>query len=187
VKKLTWAKGIGAGGRPILAEGWQPVAEGTETCPSMDGASNWMSPAFHPETGLFYLAALEKCNVFTKNAEWWKKGQSFYGGAAHPVEGETPRKYIRAIDIQTGKIAWEYEQTGPGSAWAGVLATAGGLLFFGDDSGAFAALDARSGKPLWHFGANVHWHASPMTYSVGDRQFVAIAAGSNIIAFGLPD
>ena len=144
-------------------------------------------PPSTPKPACSHLAALEKCNVFTKNAEWWKKGQSFYGGAARAVEGETPRKYIRAIDIQTGKIAWEYEQTGPGSAWAGVLATAGGLLFFGDDSGAFAALDARSGEPLWHFGGNVRWHASPMTYIAESRQFIAVAAGSNIVAFALPD
>jgi alcohol dehydrogenase (cytochrome c) len=187
VKKLTWAKGIGADGRPILSEGWQPTVEGTEICPSMEGATNWMSTAYHPGTGLFYLLALEKCNIFSKNSEWWKQGESFYGGAARPVASEQPRKYLRAIDPQTGKITWEYEQVGAGEAWGGLIATAGGLVFFGNDDGAFTAVDARSGQPLWHFQLGARWHSSPMTYTVDGRQFIAVAVNSSIIAFGLPE
>ena len=186
VKKLTWAKKIAPNGRPVLAEGWQPTIEGTQICPSMEGASNWMSSAYHPGTGLFYLVALEKCNVFNKNSEWWKQGQSFYGGSARPVSTEVPRKFLRAIDPQTGKIVWEYEQTGPGEAWGGLLATASGLILFGDDDGSFGALDAKTGKPLWHFPLNARWHASPMTYAVDGRQYIAVAMNSSIVAFGLP-
>jgi alcohol dehydrogenase (cytochrome c) len=101
------------------------------------------------------------------------------------VPGEIGRKYLRAIDIQTGKIAWEHPQIGPSNTWGGVLSTASGLVFFGEDSGAFAAVDARSGKLLWHFPANTTWRGSPMTYLAGAQQFVAIAGGGNIIAFGL--
>jgi len=187
VKKLTWAKGIGEDGRPILADGWQPTTEGALICPSMDGATNWMSTAYHPGTGLFYLLALEKCNVYSKNSEWWKQGESFYGGAARPVASEQPRKYLRAIDPQTGKIAWEYEQVGAGEAWGGLIATAGGLVFFGNDDGAFTALDARTGRPLWHFPLGARWHSSPMTFTVDGRQYIAVAVNSSIIAFGLPD
>ncbi len=129
--------------------------------------------------------ALEKCNVFTKNKEWWKQGESFYGGAARKVEAENPRKYLRAVDLQTGKIVWQYEQSGGGETWGGVLATASGLLFFGDDDGSFGALDAKTGKPLWHFPLDARWHASPMTYAVDGRQYVAVAVNSTIVAFGL--
>jgi alcohol dehydrogenase (cytochrome c) len=59
-------------------------------------------------------------------------------------------------------------------------------VFFGDDSGAFAAVDATDGKPLWSFMTNQNWKASPMTYSFDNKQHVAVAAGSAIIAFGLP-
>jgi len=186
VKKLTWAKAIGPDGRPVLTDAWQPTVEGTQICPSMEGASNWMSTAWHPGTGLFYLVALEKCNVFNKNGEWWKQGQSFYGGSARPLPAEVPRKFLRAIDPQTGKIVWQHEQVGPGEAWGGVLATAGGLVFFGDDDGSFGALDAKSGKPLWHFPLSARWHASPMTYAVNGRQYVAVAMNSSIVAFALP-
>jgi alcohol dehydrogenase (cytochrome c) len=88
--------------------------------------------------------------------------------------------------IQTGKIAWEYPQIGSGGTWGGLLATAGGIVFFCDDGGAFAALDAASGNPLWQFNAGVSWHASPITYAVDGKQYVSIAAGSNILTFALP-
>ena len=93
---------------------------------------------------------------------------------------------LRAIDPQTGKIVWQYEQTGPGETWGGLLATAGGLVFFGDDDGSFGALDAKTGKTLWHFPLNARWHASPMTYAIDGRQYVAVAMNSSIVAFALP-
>ncbi len=186
VRKLTWAKGIGTDGRPMLSDSGQPTPEGAEVCPSMDGATNWMSPAYSPSTGLYYLIALEKCNVFSRNSEWWKQGSSFYGGSARPVANERPKKLVRALDLQSGRIVWEYAQTGPGQAWGGLLCTASGMLFFGDDDGAFTALDATVGRPLWHFQLNAEWHASPMTYMLDGQQYIAVAAGSSIIAFGLP-
>jgi alcohol dehydrogenase (cytochrome c) len=151
----------------------------------MEGASNWMSSAYHPGTGLFYLMALEKCNVFSKNSEWWKQGESFYGGSARRIQAEVPRKYLRALDPQTGKIVWQYEQSGAGETWSGLLATVSGLIFFGDDDGSFGALDAKTGKALWHFPLSARWHASPMTYAIDGQQYVAVAVNSSIIAFSL--
>ena len=186
VKKLTWASGIGPDGRPKLLPGQEPTVQGTRTCPSMGGATNWMSTAFSPATGLFYVMALEACNIYTKSSAWWEPGQSFYGGGARRVPGETGQKFLRAIDVQTGKITWEVPQFGAGSSAGGVLSTAGGIVFLGDDSGAFAAVDAKDGKPLWHFHTGTAFRASPMTYSAEGKQYVAIATGSNIIAFALP-
>ena len=96
-----------------------------------------------------------------------------------------PQKILRAIDIQTGKIAWELPQIGPADSWGGTLATASGLVFFGEDSGALMAVDASTGKPLWQFQTNQTWKASPMTYVFDGKQYVAVAAGSSIVAFGL--
>jgi alcohol dehydrogenase (cytochrome c) len=66
------------------------------------------------------------------------------------------------------------------------LTTAGGLVFFGDTGQSFEALDAQTGKPLWHFNTGQGFNASPMTYAVLDKQYVAIAAGNDIFAFALP-
>jgi len=186
VKKLTWASGIGADGRPKLLPGADPTPEGTKACPSVEGAANWMSTAYNPVTGLYYVMALEACNIYTKSSAWWELGKSFYGGGTRVVPGEQRQKFLRAIELRTGKIAWEVPQTGTGESWGGVLSTAGGVVFFCEDSGALAAVDARTGKPLWHFNTGQLWKASPMTYTAGGRQFVAVAAGSNILAFGLP-
>ncbi len=186
VEQLTWASGIGPDGRPQLVNGNLPTPAGVKTCPAVEGATNWMSTAYNPETGLFYVMALERCVIYSKSPEPWERGKSFYGGGTRDVPDEPGRKYLRAIDVQTGKIVWQYAQIGPGNSWGGALSTAGGLVFFGDDSGAFAAVDAKLGKPLWYFHTNELWKASPMTYVAGGKQYVAVAAGSSILAFGLP-
>lgn len=187
VRKLTWASGIRADGKPDVLPNTAPEPQGVKVCPAVEGATNWMSTAYSPGTGLFYVMALEKCSIYVKSAAVWEPGKSFYGGGTRDVPGEPGRKYLRALDIHSGAVVWEYPQAGPADTWGGVLSTAGGLVFFGDDSGAFAAVDARTGRPLWHFHTSQTWKASPMTYLAGGRQFVAVAAGSNILSFALPD
>ena len=104
----------------------------------------------------------------------------------HLADGSPNRKCIRALDIQTGRTVWSYPQTGPAQTYSGVLWTDGDLVIFGEDSAAFAALDAESGEPLWHVRVNQDWKASPMTHWVGGRQYVAIASGLGFWAFALP-
>jgi alcohol dehydrogenase (cytochrome c) len=186
VKKMTWASGIGADGRPQVLPGTEPTPEGVKVCPSVEGATNWFSTAFNPSTGLFYVQALEKCSIYTKSSAWWQPGDSFYGGGTRRVRDETPQKLLRALDIQTGDVRWELPQEGPANTWGGVLSTAGGLVFFGNDNGGFSAADAGSGRLLWQFDANQSWKASPMTYSIGGTQYVAVAGGPNVLVFALP-
>jgi PQQ-dependent dehydrogenase (methanol/ethanol family) len=186
VEQLTWASGIGSDGRPQILDGTAPTPAGVKVCPAVEGATNWMATAYNPGTGLFYVMALEKCVIYSKSQEQWEKGKSFYGGGTREVPGEPGRKYLRAIDVKTGKIVWQYAQIGPANSWGGALSTAGGLVFFGDDSGAFSAVEAKTGKLLWYFHTNEQWKASPMTYLAGGKQYVAVAAGSNILSFGIP-
>jgi alcohol dehydrogenase (cytochrome c) len=185
VKNITWASGLTKEGRPIVVPNMEPTKEGRRVCPSLEGASNWYSASFSPRTGLFYVQTNDKCGIFTRVDQTWEAGKGFMGGtfAAAP---EPARRVLRAIDIQTGKVAWELPQFGNVDSWGGVLTTASDLVFFGDDSGAFAAADAKSGKRLWSFQTSQVWKASPMTYVFDNRQLLAIASGPNIIAFGLP-
>jgi alcohol dehydrogenase (cytochrome c) len=99
--------------------------------------------------------------------------------------GSAPQRILKAIDIRTGAIKWELPQVGPGDTWGGTLATASGLVIFGDDSGALRAADAVTGRPLWSFPVNQSWHASPMTYQFDGKQYIAIAAGGNILTFAI--
>ncbi|HEY5906624.1 MAG TPA: PQQ-dependent dehydrogenase, methanol/ethanol family [Vicinamibacteria bacterium] len=187
VKKLTWAKEIGPDGRPVKNPGQEPTEAGVTVCPAVEGATNWFSTAFHPATGLYYVQTLEKCTLYKKTDEKWEAGKSYYGGSTSRAEGEPGQKILRALDLRTGRAAWERPQTGPADSWGGVLATAGGLVFYGEDGGALAAADARTGALLWRFPTNEVWKASPMTYSFDGRQYVAVASGPNILVFGLMD
>jgi alcohol dehydrogenase (cytochrome c) len=188
VKNLTWAREIGPDGRPVLIPGQEPKPEGYKACPSVEGATNWFSTSFNPATGLYFVQTLEKCTIFTLNAnQQWQAGRSFFGGTTKNVPGEPGQKVLRAIEIVTGRVAWELPQTGEAESWGGVLGTSTGLVFLGEDSGALMAVDASTGAPLWHFQANVLWKASPMTYMFDGRQHIAVAAGPSILSFALVD
>ena len=91
-------------------------------------------------------------------------------------------------NVQTGEIAWDLVQgPAPVTASAGLLSTASGLVFFGENSGSFMAADAANGKAIWAFPTNQVWKASPMTYVFDNRQYVAIAVGQSITAFALTE
>ena len=100
---------------------------------------------------------------------------------------QTGQRFLRAVNIETGEIAWEVPQPWPARAktWSGVLVTAGGLVFYGQPNGGFAGVEERDGKALWQFPTNVRMKASPMTFSWEGRQYIAVAAGPNILCFGL--
>jgi alcohol dehydrogenase (cytochrome c) len=188
VKNLTWATGLTAEGRPIVAPDQDATLEGRRICPHVNGATNWYSTAFNPATGLYYVQTNEWCGVVTKTPTEWEAGKGYMGGSFRTAVDDPPtERVLRALDVQTGRTVWELPQTGVGMSWGGTLSTAGGLVFFGEESGAFMAVDATDGRPLWSFQTNQFWKASPMTYVFDNKQYLAVAAGSDIIAFGLPE
>ena len=185
IKNITWASGLDPRGRPLRVAGMEPSPEGKRVCPSLDGATNWYSSSFNPLTNLYYVQTNDKCGIFTRTDQEWAAGRGFMGGSFRQAPNEPARRLLRAIDIRTNKVVWEVPQTGNVNSWGGVLSTAGRVVFFGDDSGAFAAVDAENGRRLWSFQTSQLWKASPMTYVFDNQQYVAVAAGSTIIAFGL--
>ena len=174
-------------GTPDRGAGMEPTREGKVVCPSLDGAANWYSTSYNPGTGLYYVQTNDKCGLFTRTDMEWAAGKGFMGGSFAQAPDLPAQRVLRAIDIRTGKAVWELPQTGAVNSWGGTLSTAGGVVVFGEDSGALMAADAETGKPLWSFQTNQLWKASPMTYMFDNKQYVAVAAGPNIIAFGLPD
>jgi PQQ-dependent dehydrogenase (methanol/ethanol family) len=167
--RVTWASGIASDGRP------QRIPDHGMVCPA--AGSNWNAAAFSPVTRLYYVMVTEQCDsdMAAANAKY--------------REDEIPKKFLEAIDIETGKVVWRIPQIGlaDGKRDAGILATAGGLLFYGDPSGDVIAADARTGKSLWHFPTNGENKASPMTYTVDGKQFVVLAVGPNLLSFALPE
>ena len=212
-RKISWASGIDAKGRPIELPGNVPTPEGTRTCPDIRGAANWMSTAYNPVTGLYYVMTIENCGTYRSTqfglnaAAADGNGRAGAGGGGRGAGGvgrgggggdrggtlfsvpggDPPRRYLRAIVMQTGTIAWEIEQKVAAPNYGGALSTAGGVVFYGESSGGFAAVDAKTGRTLWHFETSQPPKASPMTYTAGGRQYVAISSGSNVLAFALPE
>ncbi len=185
IKELTWATGIGADGKPIRVAGQEPSEKGTRVCPSQDGATNWYSPSYNPATGLFYMQTNEKCSVYLKRPDEFAFGRAFLGGAQRVDSSPRPERILRALDLQTGAVKWEIPEVGNAGSWGGTLATATGLVFFGEDSGAFVAADATTGKTLWTFEANANWKGSPMVYQFDGKELIGVATGGSIMAFGL--
>ena len=185
VDKLNWASGIDPQGRPIRTN-VQPTENGTRTCPGFAGATNWFSPSYHPASKLFFFVANEDCTVYLLKPENFKEGRTYYATGARHSSTDHGQKILLAFDLEADKPAWRYVQAGEGYSSAGTMTTAGDLLFFGDNAQSFEAVDPRSGKPLWHFNTGQSIHASPMSYAVLGKQYVTIAAGSDLFSFALP-
>lgn len=183
--RLNWAKGIDANGRPVYT-GVQPTASGTLTCPGDAGASNWYSPSYSERTHLFYFLALDQCTVNFTKPEQFAEGKEYYAtGTKEEPQGRS-RKILLAFDPATERFVWRYPQIGDSDSWGGVMTTATGLVFFADDSGGFEAVDGGTAKSLWHFNAGQTAHMSPMSYSVGGKQYISAAFGDDLFSFALP-
>jgi len=180
----TWARGLDADGRPIRVPGMAPTYEGVVVSPSIGGGTNWFSPAYNPDTGLFYVNAFDGEQEFFKRDEDYEEGERFTGGGGQYVQPiDTYSSAIRAINPATAEIEWEFPIQ-PRST-AGIMSSAGGLLFSGSVDGYFYALDAENGQELWNISLGARVHAAPMTYAVDGQQFVTIAAGNVVFTFAL--
>ena len=186
IDKLNWATGLTEKGRPIRVPGVEPTLQGNFVCPSTSGATNWMSPAYNPATGMFYVAVKEGCGVSYKAKQEFRPGGFNYAATGYVESQEFPwQMFVRALNLTTGERKWEYKQINSRHYGAGLVSTAGGLIFAGDDQGFFTALDADSGEPLWHFNTGMRISASPISYAVNGRQYLAVSAGVNVVAFAL--
>jgi acido-empty-quinoprotein group A len=175
----TWASGVDSRGRPIAKPEASPSPDGALVEPGSDGSTNWMAPSFDPQTGLFYVNCRRLFSVFyntvTGKAEGW-------GGRDRNLWANTT---LRALDYRTGKVVWNHE-LGDRESLAGILTTAGHLLFSADNSGNLLALDPTTGKTLWHLNAGGPMQASPMTYELDGRQYLIMAVQNILYAFALP-
>ena len=182
----TWAEGLDENGRPIRLPDTFPTEEGVVVSPSIGGGTNWWSPAFSPQTGLFYVNAFDGEQRYFKRNEDYVEGEKFTGGGGENVRpNETYHSAIRAIDPATGDRRWEFPIQPRSSA--GITTTAGNLVFSGTVDGYFFALNAETGEELWHTSVGARVHSAPMSYAVDGKQYVTIAAGNVIFTFGLGD
>jgi alcohol dehydrogenase (cytochrome c) len=181
--KQTWAKGLDEKGRPIVIPGTEPSVEGTLVYPSLQGATNWFSPSFSPRERLVYVAVREMGAYYFKGESDYVAGEPFMAGGEQALTGDKAYGAIRALEAETGKRKWEFRLHSP--PWAGVLSTAGGLVFGGTNEGQVFALDAVMGELRWRFQTGGAVRSNPIAFSIDGAQRIAIASGYAIFVFGL--
>jgi alcohol dehydrogenase (cytochrome c) len=181
--KQTWAKGLDIQGRAIIIPGKEPTEKGNLIYPSLQGATNWFSPSYSKETGLFYVSAREIGSLYFKKDVDYKPGQYFMGGGEQMLPGDNAYGAVKAIEPSTGDVKWQFKLQSP--PWSGVLSTAGGLVFGGTVEGNFFALDAQTGKSLWQFQTGGQIISNPMSFNINGQQRVATAAGNMLVVFGI--
>jgi PQQ-dependent dehydrogenase, methanol/ethanol family len=190
--EVNWMDGFDEKGRPQRVPGMVPSKEGTLIRPHVHGAINWAPPAYSPATGLYYVAHWEHSGIIAIEGQFPQpvgintRQTSMGDVALEPFFNNDDEAYgvIRAYEPSTLEPVWEFNLGN--ITWGGVLSTAGGLVFGGGKDGYFVALDAKSGELLWKAALGGQVNAGPMSYEVEGRQYIAIAAGSALFTFALP-
>ncbi len=179
----NWATGIRKSGSPEPNPEKEATIPGSLVSPVEGGVTNWPPPAYSPDTGLFYT---QENNGFQlifltdpdPRGSMGLGGKQTFGVGAHP-------SYLTAIDPKTGKVAWRHQYPGfSGGGGAGLLATAGKLLFAGDKGGNLVAHDPANGKPLWHSRIGSISNA-PQTYMLDGKQYVIVAVNDTLYTYTL--
>ena len=181
----TWSRGFDAAGRPLPTADSQSSAAGTVIAPPIGGGTNFQAPSYSPATGFIYLAYQEGGQRYISETQPFESGRQYPGGRG-ASSGQSRSAGIKAIDPENGKTMWSFPLT-QGSLTAGVLATQGGVVFAASREGYLFSLDARSGAMLWRFQTGAAIDASPISYAVAGKQFVAVSAGNVVYSFALPE
>jgi PQQ-dependent dehydrogenase (methanol/ethanol family) len=154
-----------------------PTKDGARMLPGANGGVEWSPMAFNPKTRLAYAANLHQPMTYHVEQAAYPGGKLWLGGAFKVIPSEKQWGRLSAVNIDTGKVAWKFDTEQP--LIGGVLATAGDLVFNGEGNGYFRAFDARTGKKLWEYQCGAGVNAPAVSYTVGGKQYVAVAAGGN--------
>jgi alcohol dehydrogenase (cytochrome c) len=147
---------------------------GTLICPGPAGAKEWPHAAYSQQTELLYTPVVELCGKYSRRHADFGESLPYWGGDVDN-RGQESWGYVRAIEPVTGRVAWSLRTKHP--MVGSLLTTAGGLVFAGEPTGEFDAIDAKTGALLWQFQTGNGIHGSPVTYSVNGKQYVAIPTG----------
>ncbi|MCK0198782.1 methanol/ethanol family PQQ-dependent dehydrogenase [Ancylobacter sp. 6x-1] len=186
---VNWASGIDLDtasahfGRPVRDPKYSTEAEGEDVtyggiCPAAIGTKNQQPAAWSPQTQLFYVPASRMCMDYEPFHVDYKVGQPYVGATLnmYPAPGTQGRiGALLAWDNVAGKVVWTVPERF--SVWSGVLATAGGVVFYGTLEGYLKAIDAKTGRELYRFKTPSGIVGNVMTYQHRGRQYVAVLSG----------
>ncbi len=171
-----------------------PTKDGARMLPGANGGVEWSPMAVNPMLRMVYAANLHQPMTYHVEEAKYPGGKLWLGGAFKVIASEKQWGRLAAVNLDTGKLAWKFDTEQP--LIGGVLATAGGLVFNGEGNGLFRAFDAKTGKMLWQYQCGAGVNAPAVSYTVGGKQYVAVAAGGNtqldfkrgnsVIVFALP-
>lgn len=173
------------------------TTEGVHACPGVLGGVQWNGPAYHPGLNMLFVNAVDWCTTFTKAKEFRAGFGGYMGGSAATDPVEKSRGWLTALDAPTGTVKWKYESKRP--MLAAVTVTSGDVIFTGELTGDFIALDARTGEVLYRNNLGGPLNGGIITYQVNGRQYVAVNSGnasgfwratrgsSTVVLFSLPD
>jgi len=180
--EVTWATGIDSTGRPIEVAGARYEDGDAVVSPSALGGHSWHAMSYNPGTGLVYIPAMEFAGGYsdkTVDIENWESPNWRFDAGVDPLTTDVPPEAgtssLKAWDPVAQRVVWEAPK--PGLWNAGTLTTAGNLVFQGQGNGRLVAHRATDGEVLWSFNLGLGISAPPITYSVEDRQYVAILVG----------
>ncbi len=183
--KVTWVTGWDKNGRPIVNHDTDATPEGRIVWPAT-GGTNFQAPSYDKDSATLYVQTNEQQGWANSGPAVFERGKLYTArGSVVPPPGPAPKPAIKAIDAKNGDILWTTPIAVP-SLSAGVLATRGGLVFVATSESQFMALDSKTGKPLWNFRTGARISASPISYAVDGKQYVAIGAGNMLYTFALP-
>jgi len=181
-EKANWASKIDLEtGRPVVTDLSKRLLAGeqVEMWPSTRGGKNWSPAAYNPETGLLYANTLHLASIYRfVPLEPMIPGMRYQfveNKIAPHAEGEAVG-HVDAINPLTGEPVWRTPLTDT-PQYSAILATGGGLLFTGKETGEFIALDADTGKPVWQFQTGSGINAQPITYTHDGEQYVTVLSG----------
>jgi alcohol dehydrogenase (cytochrome c) len=181
-ERVDWASRVDMEtGRPVLTDLPRRLEAGeqVELWPTQRGAKNWPHAAFDPESGLLYANTMHSARLYRHlPVEAFAPGTryQFIENLPAPQPAGEPIAHVDAIDPMTATPRWR-APLWDHPHWSAILATGGGLLFTGKETGEFIAIDARTGKTLWQFQTGSGINAQPITFTRDGRQYIAVLSG----------
>jgi PQQ-dependent dehydrogenase (methanol/ethanol family) len=154
-----------------------PSPEGTRMLPGANGGAEWSPISIDPTLNYAYVAGLHQPMHYKTHYAPWEKGRLWLGSAFVAIPGEKQYGLFSAINLATGKIAWQKQVDQP--MMGGALSTAGGLTFTGEGNGNFNAYNSRTGDLVWQFNGGAGCNSAPMTFMHEGQQMIAVACGGN--------
>ncbi len=192
--ETDWATALTPAGRPILTEAAKVTTVGRRAKPGINGGVNWQNPTFDQGRGTIFMPAVESSSIFTKAPApdaVTKKPDGMYIGSGWSQPGPATNEVV-ALDAATGQRKWQHtspttssnDGSHTGSSYSGLLSTGTGLVF-GASGGVLFALDAASGREIWHVAVGGTTKAAPISFEIDGRQVIAVAAGRALFVLGL--